>query len=105
VKTVRCVSPHGGCANGMWHNGQPVFALPDGTIPAPDPATLRLPPNPGGYIVDVRIPGTFAAVGQEYEVPDDFQANGFHWEDVAPPARKPPAAPPPPATETTTAGE
>lgn len=116
MKKVRCISPHGGCPNGMRHNGQPVQALPDGTVPGADPAKLRLPPNPGGYVVDVRIPGTYAAVGQSYDVPDDFYADGFHWEEKGGGATKPPEPaptepaptdppPPPAATVTTTAGE
>jgi hypothetical protein len=93
MKQVRCVSPHGGCHNGMFHDGRPVFAMPDGKIPEPDPEKLRLPANPGGYITDVRLPGRFAAVGEVYDVPDDFEADGFHWEDV----EAPPPPPPPPA--------
>jgi hypothetical protein len=101
MKKVRCISPHGGCHNGMLNNGErsPVFALPDGTVPEVDPKRLHLPPNPGGYVDDGRIPGRYAAVGQVYDVDDEFYADGFHWEEITPP-------PPPPAvTVNDTAGE
>lgn len=107
MKKVRCVSPHGGCHNGMDSRGNPVHALPDGTIPEPD--GMLLPPNPGGYIGDARILGRHAAVGQVYDVPDDFAADGFHWvEDetgkATEPPKPPPAAPPPPAGTKTDEG-
>lgn len=95
AKKVRCISPHGGSHNGMYHDGTPVSALPDGTIPRPDPGKLRLPPNPGGYVADTRL--GHCAVGQVYDVPDDFYADGFHWEDVTPPEAPPPPPPPAPA--------
>jgi hypothetical protein len=96
TKQVKCISPHGGCHNGMYDDGRPVFAFPDGTIPVVPPEKLRLPPNPGGYITNARIPG-YAAVGQVYDVADDFQADGFHFEDVAAPPPPPAPASAPPA--------
>lgn len=104
-KKVKCVSPHGGCRNGRYHNGDPVHPKWDGNgnwvLPDVDPAALRLPPNPGGYIDNARL-GT-CAVGQVYDAPDDFEADGFHFEDVAgPPA---PVKPSPPAPVTTPPGE
>ena len=97
-KRVRCISPHGGCHNGMRHDGNPVFALPDGSVPEVAPEKLRLPPNPGGWINNVDL--GYCAVGQEYDAPDDFEPDGFHFEDAGPPP------PPPPApTSTAEAGE
>lgn len=106
-KQVRCISPHGGCHNGMYHDGRPVFHVWDGgdeaqgiagswKLPDVPEEKLRLAPNPGGYIEDSRIPGRYAAVGQVYDVPDDFVTGGFHWEDVteAAPPQDPPAADP-----------
>ena len=99
MKKVRCISPHGGCHHGRYHNGDPVRHVwkPDGegggewALPDLDPAKLSYPPNPGGYVEDARIRG-LAAVGQVYDVPDGFHADGFHWEDVKtppPPAKTP----------------
>lgn len=115
MKKVRCISPHGGCRYGMLHNGHPVLALPDGSVPGADPGRLRLPPNPGGYVQDGRVRGGYAAVGAEYDVPDGFYADGFHWEEAGggatklPEPESPPAplsltiaastAPPPPASD------
>jgi hypothetical protein len=112
LKQVKCISPHGGCHNGMYADGRgsPVFHVWDAgdqakgiegswKLPAVPPEQLALPPNPGGYVDDGRIAGRFAAVGQVYDVPDEFIADGFHWEDVAPkqpptpPASTPPAPP------------
>lgn len=95
TKRVKCISPHGGCHNGMLHDGTPVFALPSGEIPQVDPQRLRLEPNPGGWVHDGRIPGGYAAVGQVYEVDDDFYADGANWEDARPPAPHPRPAPAP----------
>ena len=107
MKRVRCISPHGGCHNGMYNDGSgsPVFPVWDagdeaagvpGSWRLPDvpPERLALPANPGGYVDDARIPGRFAAVGQSYDVGDDFYADGFHWEDAGPapaPQDKPPS--------------
>ena len=103
TKQVRCISPHGGCHNGMYHDGTPVQHVWDAgdeaagiegnwKLPVVPPEKLRLPPNPGGYIADTRL--GHCAVGQVYEVPDDFYADGFHWEDVQAPPPPPPAPPP-----------
>ena len=92
MKQVRCISPHGGCHNGMRHDGRPVFALPDGTIPDVPEDKLRLPANPGGYVAHAQL--GFCAVGQVYDVPDEFHVDGFHWEDVKAPPPPPPAAAP-----------
>jgi hypothetical protein len=89
----------------MFHDGRPVFATPDGKIPEPDPEKLRLSANPGGYITDVRLPGRFAAVGEVYDVPDDFEADGFHWEDAAPPKATPPPTPSTPAAKPAAEGK
>ena len=102
MKQVKCISPHGGCHNGMYADGRPVFHVWDAgdetqgiagswQLPVVAPEKLALPPNPGGYVDDSRIPGRFAAVGQVYDVPDDFTADGFHWQDV--PAAPQPAKP------------
>ena len=120
MKQVKCISPHGGCHNGMRTNGNPVFPLPiygadengnkiliDSYLPEVAPEDLLLPPNPGGYIDDGRIPGRFAAVGQVYDVPDNFYANGFHWSELdadgnetgATKEKPAEAAPPPPAPQ------
>jgi hypothetical protein len=96
TKQVRCISPHGGCHNGMTGDG-PVHRLPGGELPDIDPARLLLPPNPGGWRDDTRIPGRYAAVGRVYEVDDSFYADGFHWEDVAAPLPGQPLAPGVPA--------
>ena len=108
MKQVRCISPHGGCHNGMYHDGKPVQHVWDGgdqargiegswKLPDVQPEKLRLPPNPGGYVADSRL--GFCAVGQVYDVPDEFIADGFHWEDVLPliVPEAPPPPPPPPA--------
>lgn len=107
MKQVRCISPHGGCHNGMKDDGNPVFPVWDAdkgehVVPEIPADRLLLPPNPGGYVRDVRIAGGHAAVGQTYDVPDTFYADGFHWEDVeAPPPVKPdtPQTPPPATPE------
>ena len=93
TKQVKCISPHGGSQYGMRHDGTPVNALPDGTVPAVDPEKLRLQPHEGGWIRNSAL--GFCAFGEVYDAPDDFEADGFHFEDYEAPA--PPAPPAKPA--------
>ena len=90
MKKVKCISPHGGSHYGMRHDGTPVHALPDGTVPAVDPEKLRLQPHEGGWIHNAQL--GYCAAGEVYDAPDDFAADGFHFEDV----KAPPASPAPP---------
>lgn len=101
---VKCITPHGGCHNGMQHNGLPVHRLADGTLPTDeehqgkphyiDPATLRLPAHEGGHI-EVPALGRYVAFGEVIDWPDDLPLNEFHFELIdgppAPPVNDPPA--------------
>jgi hypothetical protein len=74
MRTVRCVSPHGGGHDGFLPSGE--WAPPGWDGP------LILPPNPGGYI-DNAVLGR-VAVGAELDAPDDFTPDGYHFIDVPP---------------------
>jgi hypothetical protein len=83
---IRCISPHGGCRDGMLHNGDPVTRLPDGSLPDIPDEKLRLPANPGGYVYVPNL-GRHVAAGEVVDVPDGYEPNLFHFEIVqeAPP--------------------
>ncbi len=87
MRTVRCVSPHGGAHHGLMLNGDP--APPGFTGP------LKLEPNEGGWVYNVAL--GHVAVGSEADAPDDFIADGFHFVDVTTGTGDVPADPPPPA--------
>ena len=90
---VRCISPHGGARHGTDGRGEPVAEGYEGP--------RQLPPNEGGY-VDHGVLGR-VAVGSVVDAPDDFIADGFHFETVDAP--KPPPTPPPAAPAADAAGE
>lgn len=76
MRKVRCVSPHGGCHNGMRaDNGLPAHPGYGGP--------LRLPPNEGGHVVNATL--GYVAVGAEADAPEApaFIADGFHFVDSA----------------------
>ena len=95
---VRCVSPHGGCHNGMYHDGTPVVPVWDAgdqargieggwRLPEMPPEKLRLPPSPGGWVdVPSLGAGRYVAVGSVIDVDEKtFTAHlgdGAHFELV-----------------------
>jgi hypothetical protein len=90
VRKVRCVSPHGGCHDGVRaDNGMPARPGYKGALSyPPNPRTgTGLTPGEGGGYVDNAILGR-VAVGSEVDAPDDFEPGGFHfvWADDDPPA-------------------
>ena len=85
MRTVRCVSPHGGAHNGLMQNGDPA---PPGFT-----GSLKLEPNEGGWVYNATL--GHVAVGSEVDAPDDFTCDGFHFTDVT---TGPDAAPTPPST-------
>jgi hypothetical protein len=76
MRKVRCVSPHGGCHNGMRaDNGLPAHPGYGGP--------LALPPNEGGHVVNAVL--GYVAVGAVVDAPEApaFIADGFHFVDAA----------------------
>ena len=75
MRTVRCVSPHGGAHHGLDHDDRPV--------PPGYSGPLKLQPHEAGWVDNATL--GYVAVGEEREAPDapEFIADGFHFIDVA----------------------
>jgi hypothetical protein len=75
MRTVRCVSPHGGAHHGL---------RADNELPAAPgyQGALMLPPNDGGWVYNAVL--GHVAVGGEVDAPEppEFIADGFHFVDV-----------------------
>jgi len=76
MRRVKCVSPQGGCHNGM---------RADNELPAPPGyrGALTLPPNEGGWVVNPVL--GHVAVGDELDAPEppEFIADGRNFVDAA----------------------
>ena len=75
MRTVRCVSPHGGAHHGLMLNDDP--APPGFTGP------LKLAANEGGWVYNPLL--GHVPVGGEVDAPEApaFIADGFHFVDAA----------------------
>jgi hypothetical protein len=75
MRTVRCVSPHGGAHHGLDHDDH---AVPEGYS-----GPLKLPPNEGGWVDNAHL--GYVRVGDVADAPEapEFIADGFHFVDAA----------------------
>jgi hypothetical protein len=75
MRTVRCVSPHGGAHHGLDHD--------DRAVPPGYSGPLKLEPNEGGWVDNAYL--GYVAVGAEVDAPEapEFIADGFHFVAAA----------------------